>query len=164
MTVMRYAGISKLLLLSVSCIAGVAAVRTWVRPLGESEGQLAFLSTTRSWILDNEQDPDTLLRMTADVVERDPFRLSRRPSAVRFSMSNEPVEHLPRPQRPQVVVSGVVGGPPWIAVLTGLPSRDGPVVVRPGDVFGSLVIKSIARELVVVSAPDTVWRLAVRRP
>jgi len=60
------------------------------------------------------------------------------------------------------MLSGVFG-PPWQAVLEGIPGKQGSVVVRVGDVFGELRIRSIRRDTVVVQGADTTWKLTVRR-
>lgn len=101
-----------------------------------------------------------------------PFRLDRAPAPIPFAqpgmtgmggmMPGMPPPYVPPPPpRPPLAVTGIVG-PPWQAVLEGLPDQPGPVVVRRGDVFGDLRIRDVTRTTVVVSAPDTTWRLTVR--
>jgi hypothetical protein len=60
-------------------------------------------------------------------------------------------------------VTGIFG-PPWQAVVEGIPGREGGVVVREGEVLGELRVRSIKRDTVVVVGFDTTWALAVRRP
>ena len=98
-----------------------------------------------------------------------PFRLDRAPAPIGFNqppgmMPGMPGPYVPPPPpRPQLSVTGIVG-PPWQAVLEGVPGREGTgVVVRRGDVLGDLRIRDVTRTTVVVSAPDTTWRLTVRR-
>ncbi|HEX6042293.1 hypothetical protein [Longimicrobium sp.] len=103
------------------------------------------------------------------VVGGNPFRLDRAPAPIGFNqpgamMPGMPAPYVPPPPpRPQLAVTGIVG-PPWQAVMEGIPGREGTsVVVRRGDVFGDLRIRDVTRTTVVVSAPDTTWRLTVRR-
>lgn len=103
------------------------------------------------------------------VVGGNPFRLDRAPAPIGFNQPGmmmpgmQPVYVPPPPPRPPLAVTGIVG-PPWQAVMEGIPGREGTsVVVRRGDVFGDLRIRDVTRTTVVVSAPDTTWRLTVRR-
>jgi len=101
------------------------------------------------------------------VVGGNPFRLDRVPAPIGFGQPGMAPGETgfvpPPPPRPQLALTGIVG-PPWQAVLEGVPGREGtPVVVRRGDVLGELRIREVNRTTVVVSAPDTTWRLTVRR-
>ncbi len=105
------------------------------------------------------------------VVGGNPFRLDRAPAPIGFNQPAAPGMMPgmggpyvpPPPPRPQLAVTGIVG-PPWQALLEGVPGREGTaVVVRRGDVLGDLRIRDVTRTTVVVSAPDTTWRLTVRR-
>lgn len=100
-----------------------------------------------------------------------PFRLERTPAPLGFNQPPngamapyEPAPYVPPPPpRPQLAVSGIVG-PPWQALLEGVPGREGAaVVVKRGDVLGDLRIRDVTRTTVTVSAPDTTWRLTVRK-
>lgn len=100
-----------------------------------------------------------------------PFRLDRVPAPIGFAqpsadpmmMGAPPPYEPPPPPRPQLAVSGIVG-PPWRAVLEGVPGQESGVLVKRGDVFGELRIREVTQTTVTVSAPDTTWRLSVRRP
>lgn len=104
------------------------------------------------------------------IARSDPFRLERRPSAVAFSAAPDAVNGMmmmpppppPAPPKPQLAVSGIVG-PPWTALLEGVPGRDGPVLVRTGDQVDMLRIRQVGPREVVVAGMDTVWRLTIKR-
>lgn len=97
------------------------------------------------------------------VVARDPFRLDRRPASVPFGAEEpSPVAEPPRPARPALQLSGV-SGPPWQAVLEGLPGHEGGVVAREGDRFADLHVRLVRADSVIVDARDTTWVLRVRR-
>lgn len=99
--------------------------------------------------------------LASDIVARNPFRLDRRPSSVPFG-APPVVAAPPDPtRRPKIQLTGVFG-PPWQAVLEGIPGREGSVVARVGDAFGTLRIRSIRRDTVVVQGADTTWKLTVR--
>lgn len=107
------------------------------------------------------------------VVGGNPFRLDRVPAPLGFNqpvggmmpemMGAPPAFEPPPPERPQLFVSGIIG-PPWQAMLEGVPGREGAVVVRHGDVLGDLRVREITQTVVVVASPDTTWRLPIRRP
>jgi len=103
-----------------------------------------------------------LASLASSVVARDPFRLDRRPSRVAYG-TEPPAPTTPSDpsRRPRLLLSGVFG-PPWQAVLEGVPGREGSVVARVGDVFGELRVRSIRRDTVVVQGADTTWKLTVR--
>ena len=110
---------------------------------------------------------ESLAAAARAVVARDPFRLDRRPASVAYRAEMEGLPQAPPAPvapRPALAVGGIVGGPrAWAALLTGLPGREGSVLVRAGDRFGELAIRSVGRDTVVVRGADTTWRLAVRR-
>jgi hypothetical protein len=70
----------------------------------------------------------------------------------------------PAPPKPPLQLRGVIGGPPWDAVLEGVPGRQAGVVVRLGDHVGGLGIVALKRDTVVVEGFDTTWTLTIRRP
>ncbi len=90
--------------------------------------------------------------------------LGGRSSAVEPSASPEeatPPAPVPGPRPPALEVVGTVGGPPWRAVVRGVPGAAGDVVVRPGDRFGLLVIASIERRRLTAIWEDSTFVLAM---
>jgi hypothetical protein len=96
-------------------------------------------------------------------VARDPFRLERKPSGVAYSPAAEATPPAVRPPRPALAVVGIVGGPPWEALLENIPGRQGSALVRRGDTLSGLRIRSITKDTVKVTGMDTTWVLTVRR-
>lgn len=108
--------------------------------------------------------PDVLRAAGEALVARDPFRLERRPSAVPYSPALESAPPPPpRPPHPALVIAGIVGGPPWEALLDGVPGRQGTVLVRRGDTLGGLRVRSVTKDTVRITGMDTTWVLTVRR-
>ena len=100
----------------------------------------------------------------AALVATDPFRAARHPSPVAYKPELEGAPPPPpRAPRPALAVSGIIGGPPWSAVLEGIPGREGGAVVRGGDTLGGLRVRQVTRDTVVITGMDTTWRLIVRR-
>jgi len=98
-------------------------------------------------------------------IDNDPFRLARQPATVRYSSA--PAAPLPpvaaAAPRPTLILRGIVGGPPWSAILEGVPGREGTTMLRPGDSAGVLVVRSVGRDTVIIKGADTTWRLTVKR-
>lgn len=98
------------------------------------------------------------------LVEADPFRDARHPSPIAYAPDREGAPPPPpRPPRPGLSVSGIIGGPPWSAVLEGIPGQQGSIVLRQGDTLGGLKIRAVKRDTVVITGMDTTWRLSLRR-
>ncbi len=117
--------------------------------------------------------------LIAEVARRNPFRLERSPAPLAGAGSpgmtppggGASYSAFPRSfpslgpiagTRPPLTVTGIVG-PPWEALLEGVPGRQGAVVARAGERFGDLRIRSITAAEVVVQGPDTTWRLQIKR-
>lgn len=109
-------------------------------------------------------DSDSLDEAAVYAVEHDPFRLERRPSEVPYAPGIESAPPIPpAPAKPALVLTGIMGGPPWQGIVEGFPGTTGSTVVRPGQLVGQLRVARVTRELVVVEGTDTTWTLRVRR-
>lgn len=101
----------------------------------------------------------------APLVNRDPFRLSRTPAAVRYDPLGTVVEASPPPApRPQLILTGILWGPRPTAVIEGILGTDGPRLVRPGDVINGFRVVRILRDGLTVRGADTTWNLTIREP
>ncbi len=120
-----------------------------------------------------EQRADTSARpvgpadsLTRLIVERDLFRVARRPAGVTYDLVRAAQPPTPVPPKPALMLTGIVwdrGGNPS-AVLDGVPGAGGPRVVRSGERIGALLVRRIERDRVVVVGLDTTWTLTVREP
>jgi hypothetical protein len=111
-----------------------------------------------------EVSPNDLSGALDLVVARDPFRMLRHPSPIAFGAEALPqTQPTPPRQLPPLTLAGIVGGPPWRAVLEGVPGRDAPVVVQRGDSVAGVRVRMVERDYVIVAGMDTVWRLALKR-
>ena len=148
---------------------GATAVAVIVTALGLRAARVTLATSSRPILTAAAEprrlDADSIAQAVAYVVANDPFRLSRHPATVAYSPALEglapPVEA--RPPRPNLVLRGVVGGPPWSAILDGLPGREGSVLVRRGDSLGTLIVRAVGRDTVIIKGADTTWRLTVKR-
>ena len=101
---------------------------------------------------------DSLDRWARTIIEHDPFQLDH-------TASEPPVVLLPVPPprvRPQLVLVGITGGPPWHAVVEGLPGTSAGSLAREGQMFGAFIIRRITADTVVVAGDDTTWTLTLR--
>lgn len=101
-------------------------------------------------------------------VTNDAFRISNTPSSVRFdpgtdggSAGQGPVP--PPAPRPIMTLKAIVGGPPWQAIIDGIPGQPPGTMVRAGAAFDKLVARAVTRDSVIMQGPDTTWVLSFRR-
>lgn len=109
-------------------------------------------------------DAESVDAWTQRVAERDPFRLEHRPPSIRYggsSVSQIPVTH---PARPSLSLVGTLGGPPWQAVVDGIPAQPTGAVVREGQRLGELMVIRVSRDTVIIEGADTTWVLTLREP
>lgn len=103
-------------------------------------------------------------------VSNDPFRLANAPAAVRYDPNKENIANgsivavAPPPLRPTLTLKAIVGGPPWQAIVDGIPGQPQSTLVRAGSAFDKLVARSVTRDNVIIQGPDTTWVLGFRKP
>jgi hypothetical protein len=108
---------------------------------------------------------DSLSTLANRIVSADAFRIVRRPSPILFgSAADAGAASAPKPPKPALVLSGIIGGPPWIGVVDGVPGHDQSVLVHPGDSIAGLRIQRVTKTLVLIVGLDTTWRLTVHQP
>ena len=109
------------------------------------------------------RDPDSLLAAIEVIAEGNLFRPDRsRPDSLNVS----PVQGAPAPPAPpkaSLKLRGLVGGPPWDALIEGIPGREGAVVARVGQTLGGITISAIRRDTVIAKGMDTTWKLTLAR-
>jgi hypothetical protein len=98
----------------------------------------------------------------------DPFRLANAPSSVRFDPNTEngassSTAATTASVRPNLTLKAIVGGPPWQAVVDGIPGQPSGAIVRAGSVFDKLVARDVTRDSVIIKGPDTTWTLSFQR-
>jgi len=107
-------------------------------------------------------------RFSADsvsaIASRDPFRIGRRPALPAYDPLRLAEQQAPPPQRPTLVLVGVMDAASPSAVIEGFPGFEGARVVRVGDVISGLAIKKVGNGRVIVTGMDTTWVLQVREP
>ena len=112
-------------------------------------------------------EPESLSVAAELVTESDPFRLDRRPADAPFGADVDgAVATPPAPTHvnPNLALSGIIGGPPWVAVIDGVPGHDGSVLLHVGDTLGELRVRAISGTTVTITGSDTTWKLTLKRP
>ena len=107
--------------------------------------------------------PDSLV---GALVERDPFRVTRRPATVLYDPVRLAQPATPPAPKPALVLVGIVwdSGRDPTALVEGLPGVEGPRPVRNGETIAGLRVKTIKLDRVVMTGLDTTWTLTVREP
>jgi hypothetical protein len=105
-------------------------------------------------------DPGRLREAADSVASSDPFRLDRHPSAPPVE---QPAIVASAPPPLHLELSGVIGGPPWRAIVSGIPGREVGVVVRAGDTLGGIRIRNIRRDTVIIQAGESTMKFTLKR-
>jgi len=146
-------------------LLGAVAVRRWVSERDHLVRPIPVVgAVARGAAL---VDGDSLAVAAAATIEHDPFRLANAPAQVRYDPRVEEggaaAMAMPLPaQRPTLALRAIVGGPPWQAVVDGIPGQPPGTIVRAGSTFDKLAITSVTRDQVVVRGADTTWTLVFR--
>lgn len=157
------------LVLAFACVAlsAIAAMR-WQRALDDVM-TTDFHATTIARVRDVTRiDADSVDDAANVVVANDPFRLSNTPASVAYSPSLDGgpsalAQPVAARVRPTLVLKGIIGGPPWQAIVDGIPGQPAGAIIRQGMSFDKLTIRTITRDTVFVLAPDTSWKLTLAR-
>lgn len=69
-----------------------------------------------------------------------------------------------REVKPHLVLRGLAGGPPWSALVEGIPEFPGQVILTQHDSVAGLIIARVKRDTVVIRGRDTTWTLTLDGP
>jgi hypothetical protein len=108
-------------------------------------------------------NPRQLIEAADSVASTDPFRLDRRPSHAPPGSPAIPSPSMPVSDQLHLALTGVSGGPPWHAIVSGAPGHDGGVVVKAGDTLGSIKVRTIRRDTVILQTSDSTLTLTLKR-
>lgn len=110
---------------------------------------------------------DSLAVLASRIVGSDLFRLDRKPADVAYgatpdSIANRAAALAAAAPRPPLVLVGIVG-PPWKALVDGVPGHDGSMVLQAGQGVAGLRVRDVTATVATISANDTTWHLTVKR-
>jgi len=151
-------------LVAVATAAAVTTVVAWTTAIPApvvSESRPASVGSAAPARLDTT----ALGRFATRLRDRDPFRLDRRPTDLRYNPweTTPPVAPQRAPMRPPVSLAGLLGGPPWNALIEGIPGREGGVLLAVGDSSGGIRFVALRGDTVLLAGFDTTWSLTARR-
>jgi hypothetical protein len=104
--------------------------------------------------------------LLADAAERAADRNLFRDDRGRTEVAESPEPVTPSKPAiaiPALTLRGIVGGPPWNAIIDGLPGRPSGTVVRDGESVAGFSFHVTARDAVLIRGADTSWILTFRR-
>lgn len=149
--------------IAVASLAATAAWRSYVtQERLHAPGGAPGLAT----LVDIPEGPTTDSLDDASVLATDanPFRWDRSaadPSAQAAGPLGGTIPGAVSAPAVQISLRGILGGPPWTAVLTGVPGAPGAVVLRVGDTIAGFSIVRIRRDTVVVRGAGSVYTLTL---
>ena len=92
-----------------------------------------------------------------------PFRPDGRPSRVAYDPGRSEVAAQDyQTPKPVLVLTGVMEGVEPLAVLEGIPGREGPALLGVGDTLAGLKVRRIREGKVTITGMDTTWVLTIR--
>lgn len=150
------------MLASSIALSALTVVR-WRSAVPEAGVQESTIAQLRA--AGKEPNSEIIDTATGTIIDNEPFRLSNTPPTTRFNVSMEAGVSgvaAPPPPRPVLVLKAIVGGPPWQAVVDGIPGQPAGTLVQQGNRFDRLLVKSVTRDSVVVQGADTAWVLRFR--
>ena len=151
-------------LVATSLSASGAAWLRWQRALPTGVPDRVSIAGPRAH---PPEATDSALAEAEDLtVTNDPFRLANSPSALRFDPASDAMSvaggsTIPQP-RPVLVLKAIVGGPPWQAVIDGIPGQPPGTFAKQGNRFNKLTIRAVTRDSVIVQGADTAWVLSFK--
>ncbi len=110
-------------------------------------------------------DGESLDSAATLVVAHDVFRLERKPATVAYSVTPTGFIAPSAQTTPtiRIALQGTIGGPPWHAIISGVPGHDGTIVVSAGDTLGGVAIRRVNRDSVTVRVKDSTWTVTLGR-
>lgn len=147
-------------------VAGVAVCTSLIRlrPATTSDASIAQLAAIAPHI--PRVPTDSLEDAVSDIVDQNLFRPER--VAAQETDAAPPMsgamQTVGMPStKPRLLLRGVLGGPPWDAIIEGIPGHDGSVVIRAGQTIDGISIRGIHRDSVFARGFDTTWTLSLGR-
>jgi hypothetical protein len=152
------------LLIGVGAVALAGTVATWITavPTPPTEEHSVQAGAPAPAAMDTVALRTSATRLRA----RDPFRLDRKPADVQYNpwqATTVAPPPAPPPIRPPLALAGLLGGPPWSALIEGIPGREGGVLLQMGDSASGVRFVAVRGDTVILAAFDTTWALTEKR-
>jgi hypothetical protein len=151
-------------LLWAGAVAALCAGGSSARRLNAEVRAPRAVATARVPALPEHRDPDSLLAAIEVIAEGNLFRPDRsRPDSVPAAPLAAGPPPPPAPPKAPLKLRGLIGGPPWDALIEGIPGHEGAVVARVGQTLGGITIRAVRRDTVIAQGMDTTWKLTLAR-
>ena len=137
---------SSLLIWAVSRYAGVGSDLWSVRKRRELPAVVQLRDPPNADSLGNAAERATRLN---------PFRPDRSFADSSAAAPGVPAPNMAPNAGAQLSVRGILGGPPWIVVLQGLPGAPNAVVLRSGDTIAGFSLMRVRRDTVWLRGPQS---------
>lgn len=148
---------------SVGTAVAIASIGAWTTAIPAA----SVLESPAAIASPSPVPPDTLALASsaARLRSRDPFRIERKPADLRYNPWEPVAASTPAPAAPHPVLAlvGLVGGPPWNALLEGVPGRETGMLLQLGDSAAGIRFVALRGDTVVLAGFDTTWSLSARR-
>jgi hypothetical protein len=108
-------------------------------------------------------NPRELLAAADSVATTDPFRLDRHPSHPTLSAATVASPSTNASEQLRVALTGIGGGPPWHAIISGISGHEAGAVMKAGDTLGGIKVRTIMRDTVIVQTRDSTLTLTLKR-
>jgi hypothetical protein len=138
---------------------GLLGLRALEPRIGEAAPALPVLTAVTG-----RPSADALDSAVGEIADRNLFRPERTRAEEQVAATAPGPTAMAVPSnKPHLVLKGVLGGPPWDAVVEGIPGREGAVVIRVGESVAGVSVRAIRRDTAYVRGFDTTWALPLTR-
>lgn len=138
----------------------LGSIPTWMHPISDGRSEIDF---ALQQVQPSQSIDAGAIHQSATVLrDRNPFRLERRPTSVRFgSLESElaPEDVQVHVDRPRLTLAGIVGGPPWMVLVEGIPGRESGAVLIQGEEINGFRLEHVHGDTAVLIGIDTTWVL-----
>jgi len=151
---------------TIGAVAAAGSIAAWATAIPAVTPEPGGTEPPRGAVAPAATDTVALTTLAARLRLRDPFRLDRKPADVRYNPW-EPVAVVPpvaKPPKPPLALAGLLGGPPWNALIEGVPGRETGLLIQLGDSANGVRFVALRGDTVVLAGFDTTWSLTARRP
>lgn len=148
---------------SISAVASLGAAGRYLAVRAELLADGSRFKAPTLVRIPESPDSEDLNAAAAAAGRASPFRSDRAPADNAAAAVGPPpsAEQVLLPGT-QISLRGILGGPPWTAVLQGIPGTSNTAVMRLGDTLSGFTLARVRRDTVVVRGLGRVFTLTLR--
>jgi hypothetical protein len=139
-------------------VAGVARCRATVHALMRIRPAPVYAVDT---VMPGRPNEDSLWAAATRAVAANPFRPDRAAPIEHLSPNINVVPAGLADAHAPLALRGLSGGPPWSAIISGLPNASAEVLLRVGDTVAGFSIERIKRDTVVLRSAGRLFTLTL---